>query len=254
MFFGELGENSVNLITYLEKYEATTKIKAHENPATWMLTTIGAGSNTTGFAFDYAGAYAESTLKSDNLALIEKFCATKSDDRLIVFPNKYATDYRTQILEVTRRTVILYWRSPNYNLVRLLVSAIIALLFGSVYASQRVPTDEGSMNSRVTSIYITFLFLGTCRYCRHGCHAFVCNHTNICCLLTGVNATNTVLNVYEVARNMFYRQYVTAMVSFAVMIIIGCRLNYSPPISQFIAKRGSSHVQLRCSHICIHLG
>jgi ABC-type multidrug transport system ATPase subunit len=186
VFFGELGENSVNLITYLEKYEATTKIKAHENPATWMLTTIGAGSNTTGFAFDYAGAYAESTLKSDNLALIEKFCATKSDDRLIVFPNKYATDYRTQILEVTRRTVILYWRSPNYNLVRLLVSAIIALLFGSVYASQRVPTDEGSMNSRVTSIYITFLFLG-------------------------VNATNTVLNVYEVARNMFYRHEAALM-------------------------------------------
>jgi len=133
VFFGELGENSTNLITYLERFEATTKIKAHENPATWMLTTIGAGSDTSGSAFDYAGGYAESTLRDDNLALIDKFCSSASDSSLIAFPRKYATSLQTQIREVTRRTVTMYWRSPNYNLTRLMVSAVIALLFGKFY-------------------------------------------------------------------------------------------------------------------------
>lgn len=130
VFFGELGESSCNLISYLQGYEATTKIKAHENPATWMLTTIGAGSDTSGNAFDYAGAYSESKLRYDNLALIEKFCSAASDSNLITFPHKYATNWMTQVREVTHRTVTMYWRSPNYNLVRLMVSAIIALLFG----------------------------------------------------------------------------------------------------------------------------
>ena len=130
VFFGELGDKSSNLIRYLERFEATPKIKAHENPATWMLTTIGAGSNTTGYAFDYAAGYAESTLREDNLALIDKFCSAASESNLISFPHMYATSWKTQIREVTRRTVKMYWRSPNYNLVRLFVSAIIALLFG----------------------------------------------------------------------------------------------------------------------------
>lgn len=130
VFFGELGENSVSLITYLERFEATTKIKAHENPATWMLTTIGAGSSGTGYAFDYAGAYAQSVLRDDNLALIEQFCSAACDDNLISFPGNYATSLMTQVREVTKRTVTLYWRSPNYNLNRLIVSAAIALLFG----------------------------------------------------------------------------------------------------------------------------
>ena len=35
VFFGELGDESANLITYLERYAATSKIQPGENPATW---------------------------------------------------------------------------------------------------------------------------------------------------------------------------------------------------------------------------
>ena len=44
VFFGELGDESCNLIEYFESYPATSIIKQGENPATWMLTTNGAGS------------------------------------------------------------------------------------------------------------------------------------------------------------------------------------------------------------------
>ena len=66
------------------------------------------------------------------------------------------------------------------------MSGIVALLFGSVYVSQRVPSTEGDMNSRITSIYISALFLG-------------------------VNAMNTVLPVFEMERNMFYRHKASLM-------------------------------------------
>jgi hypothetical protein len=37
VFFGELGEESSNLIRYLESYEATPKIRPTENPASWYV-------------------------------------------------------------------------------------------------------------------------------------------------------------------------------------------------------------------------
>lgn len=190
VFFGDLGFESSNLITYLEGFPSTTPIKAGENAATWMLTTIGAGSSSAGGAesFDYADAYAISYLARgciSNISLMNEAFALRESSK-ITYSKKYPTSSKFQLVEVFKRLLKIYWRSPGYNRVRLLVSGIVALLFGSVFASQRVPENEGDMNSRVTSIYITTLFLG-------------------------VNAMNTVLPVFEVERNMFYRHKASLM-------------------------------------------
>lgn len=183
-YFGELGDDSYALINYFEGYPSTVQIKGGENPATWMLTTIGVGSAQSDTnAFDYARAYSESSLASDCNQLIETM--TMNDSR-IIFPTRFATCARTQSIEVFKRLSKIYFRSPGYNLVRLFVSAAIALLFGSVFASQRVPVNEGDMVSRVTSIYITVTFLN-------------------------VNALNTSLPVFEMERNMFYRHKASMM-------------------------------------------
>jgi hypothetical protein len=108
------------------------------------------------------------------------------DETKISMSTKYATSTSFQSREVFRRLWKIYFRSPGYNRVRLIVSAIVALLFGSVFASQRIPQNESDMNSRVTSIYITALFLG-------------------------VNALVTVLPVFEMERNMFYRHKASLM-------------------------------------------
>jgi ABC-type multidrug transport system ATPase subunit len=183
VFFGELGDESCNLIEYFESYPATSIIKGGENPATWMLTTIGAGSaGSDADSFDFAKAYAQSPLASD---CIDKIKSMNYETK-ISMPKKYATSTSFQLREVFRRLWKIYLRSPGYNRVRLMVSAIVALLFGSVFASQRVPQNESDMNSRVTSIYITALFLG-------------------------VNALATVLPVFEMERNMFYRHKASLM-------------------------------------------
>ena len=165
VFFGDLGFESYNLIQYLEKYPATSPIKGGENPATWMLTAVGAGSNNSGtVSFDYVDAYANSPLAgecSSKIDTINEAFSLKESSK-ITYSNKYPTSPKFQAIEVFKRLLKIYWRSPGYNRVRLLVSGIVALLFGSVFASRRVPENEGDMNSRVTSLYITTLFLVSC--------------------------------------------------------------------------------------------
>jgi ABC-type multidrug transport system ATPase subunit len=196
VFFGELGDESCKLIEYFERFDSTKKIRPGENPATWMLTTTGAGSSSSGTEkpFDYAGNYSESTLRKNALKKIDEFNSNPSDENKVHFANKFSSSLATQRSVFFKRIMTIYWRSPSYNTVRLLVSAVVAFLFGSVYASQRTPENESDMNSRVTSIYITFLFLA-------------------------VNAFNTVLAIYETERNMFYRHKAALMYSERAIIL-----------------------------------
>lgn len=160
IFFGDLGADSCSLIEYLERFDATPKIQPGENPATWMLTTIGAGSATSNRKpFDYAGSFSQSKLHNQCVQRIDTITEGVSPEGLVSFQHKYATSYWTQSSAVLRHGLSVYFRSPSYNTVRVIVSAVVALLFGSVYASERVPTNESDMNSRVNSIFIAVVFL-----------------------------------------------------------------------------------------------
>ena len=79
VFFGDLGSESCKLIEYLEGYDSTVPIKSGENPATWMLSCIGAGSAAQD-TFDYARAYAHSKLARDSVDKIDEY-NDKPDER-----------------------------------------------------------------------------------------------------------------------------------------------------------------------------
>lgn len=125
VFFGTLGKNSINLINYLERYEATPKISVGENPSSWMLTCIGAGSSASNKKpFDYAGSYAQSKLHAQCLERIDQICAKARDDNLVSFPTEYATSLSTQSITVLKKAFQVYYRSPTYNVTRIMVSVI----------------------------------------------------------------------------------------------------------------------------------
>ena len=82
-----------------------------ENPATWMLTVIGAGSAGSGADdFEYAKAYARSPLAVDCIGKIDALNNNPTDDSKITFPTKYATTTRTQSIAVYKRLSTIYWR------------------------------------------------------------------------------------------------------------------------------------------------
>lgn len=180
VFHGELGNQSANLIEYLQSYATTPLIQPGENPATWMLTTIGAGNAATDHAFDYAGSYAESNLRQTCLQKIEKYEDAIHDSEKISFPSKCATSTKMQMIEVMKRTWTVYWRSPSYNRTRIIVAVLLSVLIGSVFVGDSVPTDETQMRSRMTTVYLSFLIIA-------------------------INGMNTVLSFFELERNMFYR-------------------------------------------------
>jgi hypothetical protein len=79
-----------------------------------MLTCIGAGSATHGGEpFDYAEAYKKSKLREVALTKIDELNASKSVENQISFPSEYATSRRTQMREVAKRVMKIYWRSPS---------------------------------------------------------------------------------------------------------------------------------------------
>jgi ABC-type multidrug transport system permease subunit len=69
----------------------------------------------------------------------------------------------------------------------------LIIAFPLVFVSQRVPQNESDMNSRINSIFISVLFM---------------------C----VSSQNTVLNVFETERNMFYRHRNAKMYSTGAIV------------------------------------
>jgi hypothetical protein len=232
VYHGALGNESSNLIQYFERYEATPKIQPGENPATWMLTTIGAGSSTDSNKkpFDYAGSYSASKLHAQSLATIDSITASASDENLVTFASEFATSFRTQCLAVMKKAMTVYYRSPSYNMVRSLLSSVLALLYATVYVSQRVPQNESDMNSRINSVFMAVLFL---------------------C----VSAQNTVLGVFEVEVRKKNRMFLGF--DFRTMIHLALHANRCScrVAAQYVlSTQGSQHVLIISSRPGVHFG
>jgi hypothetical protein len=166
-----------------------------QNPATWMLEVIGAGtSSNTGSITDYHEFYRASSLCDANLREVDDMIhpTDEGEDELdqqvvdskgcvptirkpssskrskhkvgaagasVAHHKVEKQPYHIQFRMLCKKIFICYWRTPNYNLVRFLINIIIALVFGSAYAQQEYTTFVGAI-SRSAVIYITLLFCG----------------------------------------------------------------------------------------------
>lgn len=150
VYYRDLGKQSCHLINYLQSYEAIPLIQPGDNPATWMLTTVGAANSGSGeeHNFDYAGAYQDLLLHKDCLNKIQEIGKSVSDDGLIHFSNKFATSTITQVRFVFQRAWKIYWRFPSYNQTRIITSVLLSLLICSVYVSNLTPKNEAGRSSR----------------------------------------------------------------------------------------------------------
>jgi len=142
VFYGETGVCSSNLIAYFEGLGATP-MNVGENPATWMLNVLGEHISIKNEAsgedeeLNFATAWKESSNSVEVSKRLTEITETKEEEMEIKFEDTYAVGWLKRDNLMGNRLVKIYWRSPAYNLARMALSAVIALLLGSMFIPLR---------------------------------------------------------------------------------------------------------------------
>ncbi|XP_010914975.2 ABC transporter G family member 39 [Elaeis guineensis] len=188
IYVGPLGRNSCHLIKYFEGIEGVRKIKDGYNPATWMLeVTTPAQEEILGVNF--AEIYKNSDLFKRNKALISELSSPPPGSKDLFFPTKYSQPFITQCMACLWKQHKSYWRNPSYTATRIFFTAVIALIFGTIFwrLGKKVNTRQDLFNS-LGSMYAAVLFIG-------------------------IQNGQTVQPIVDVERTVFYREKAAGMYS-----------------------------------------
>ncbi|KAK9807392.1 hypothetical protein WJX73_000014 [Symbiochloris irregularis] len=157
IYFGMLGFESSHLIRYLESIPGVPTIKPGENPATWQLEVTGgaaiSGSSKAPTGVDFAAFYAESELSKQNAAMVERLALEGAKEhKPLAMSSQYAASFTTQVSALMSKWLTSYWRSPNYNLVRLSMTLVIALFYGTMYWHKGKMPSQGATIANVQNV------------------------------------------------------------------------------------------------------
>jgi ABC-2 type transporter len=155
VYNGELGFESRVLIEYFEGHGAGL-ISVGDNPANWMLRELPLGKE------DYADLRVKSP---EYAALREQLARAKIDPPIeleITYTSEFAVGTKERQRLVTKRLQTVYWRSPAYNLSRLLVCIAIAFILGSVFITERELStlSESDMRAYFSVTFLSFIIIG----------------------------------------------------------------------------------------------
>ncbi|KAG2890843.1 ABC transporter G family member 37 [Phytophthora cactorum] len=135
VFFGDLGEEASNLVTYFESIDGVSKLEKEYNPATWML--------------EASEQWRQLEVNLDRVGIT---CPSPALPAL-TFKRKRAASNWTQAVVVTKRWFDLHWRTPSYNLTRVVISLILALALGITYIGSEYRSYQG-VNSGLGMVYM----------------------------------------------------------------------------------------------------
>ena len=88
-----------------------------------------------------------SELYRENEELIEHLIREgREEDAQLKVQGTYATNRFTQLAALARKFRLAYWRSPSYNLTRMLMTLLICLFYGTVFWGRgRLPAEGESL-------------------------------------------------------------------------------------------------------------
>ncbi|KAH8053438.1 ATPase [Aureococcus anophagefferens] len=173
VYFGELGEDCATLVSYLS--DAATSLGAGlpplaegQNPATWMLT--AAVDPDADFADFYKFSPLAKANEAEVLAALEGSAPTRNpllgggleapllDGDAPPPDAEPGPSMATEFLILSKKMAITYWRSPAYNVARLMVSVIVSVFFGSCYTAKI--TDVNGALGRSGLLFVSTYFMG----------------------------------------------------------------------------------------------
>lgn len=156
VYHGELGENSHTLVSYFES-KGAPKIEIGDNPANWMLRVI-----TSDSMGDLATTYKESASFARLKEELDQAKVSQAEDLKIEFDSEFAASKGQREHLITQRLRTIYWRSPAYNLSRIVLSLMMAVVLGSVFVIQYGKTvfTEVEVRARFAVVFLSFIIIG----------------------------------------------------------------------------------------------
>ncbi|KAK4595262.1 hypothetical protein RGQ29_013623 [Quercus rubra] len=132
IYSGSLGQHSACVIEYFESILGVPKIRNNYNPAAWMLevTSISAEAE---LGADFAQKYRDYALSEKNMELVRQLSSPPLGSTDLYFPTCFSQNGWGQLKSCLWKQHLAYWRSPAYNLMRIMHTIVTALIFGVLY-------------------------------------------------------------------------------------------------------------------------
>ncbi|GMY22102.1 pleiotropic drug resistance protein 3-like [Fagus crenata] len=160
IYSGPLGQHSSGVIEYFESIPGVQKIRNNYNPATWMLEVTSTSAEAE-LGVDFALKYRESALYEKNNELVRQLSSPPPDSSDLYFPTRFSQNGWGQFKSCLWKQHLAYWRSPAYNLMRIIHTLISALIFGVLYWNQgKNLINQQNVFNIAGSMYVSVIFLG----------------------------------------------------------------------------------------------
>ncbi|KAJ8906822.1 hypothetical protein NDN08_003308 [Rhodosorus marinus] len=156
-YFGDLGENASQMITYFEK-NGGDPIDPKLNPADYMLDQIGAGTTAREEQRDWHKIW---LLSPESKELMGRLEQTESGKPAIVpdeaprikFDHMFSTSFRVQFVANLKRFLTIYWRAPEYNFTRFITAVFQAMLLGLSFF--QVPNSQAGYLTLIAAAFLS---------------------------------------------------------------------------------------------------
>ncbi|KAG0548825.1 hypothetical protein BDA96_01G201000 [Sorghum bicolor] len=160
IYNGPIGEQSCKVIEYFEKVSGVPKIQRNCNPATWMMDVTSASMEFQ-LNIDFASVYQESHLHRNKQELVKQLSSPLPNSENLCFSNRFTQNGWCQFKACLWKQNITYWRSPQYNLNRMVMTTIIALTFGVLYwRHAKILNNEQDLFNVFGAMYMGIVQLG----------------------------------------------------------------------------------------------
>jgi ATP-binding cassette, subfamily G (WHITE), member 2, PDR len=157
VYFGDIGDNSRTLLDYFEGHGGR-QCGAEENPAEYMLETVGAGASGKSTQ-DWPTVWKESQESVNVQAELDRIHAEKSKEPVAddsASSSEFAMPLVSQIYHVTVRVFQQYWRTPNYIWGKIILCVMSALFVGFSFYRQ-----NSSATGLQNSLFAIFMMMTT---------------------------------------------------------------------------------------------
>ncbi|RHY36194.1 hypothetical protein DYB34_012636, partial [Aphanomyces astaci] len=186
VYFGDLGSKSIHLLEYFANFAGLEPMASTENPATYMLNCIGAGTGDAKIDVDFAASYIQSNLGQANDALVSRYAEPTTGSKLSS-NHMSRLSFGAQFSLLFGRQWTTYWRSPSYNISRAVLMVFMPLIYVSCFYDMEVKTNMDVLNQ------MALVFMAVSMIC--------------------IATMSTAIPFVARSRNVFYREKLSAMYS-----------------------------------------